>query len=95
MENFMEEKEEKIKSNKIVITNQNQIYLTGITKVLTSTESEISVAINGQNLSISGEKLSVTKLDIESGILEATGLVTAMRFSGTKQKQNIFKRVFG
>ena len=91
----MEEKVEKIKSNKIVLSNQNQLYLSGITKVLTSTENEISVVLNGQNLSIGGEKLSVTKLDVESGVLEATGLVTSMKFAGARQKQNIFKRVFG
>ena len=91
----MEEKVEKIKSNKITLTNQNQLCLSGITKVMTTTESEISVVLNGQNLCISGEKLSVTKLDVESGVLEATGLVTSMKFAGAKQKQNIFKRVFG
>lgn len=90
----MEEKQEKTKQNKIVLTNQNSLVITGVSKVLTSTEGEICVVINGQNLSITGEKLSVTKLDVESEILEAEGNVFSMKFAGHKHKENIFKRVF-
>ena len=91
----MEEKQEKTRQSKIVLTNQNSLVITGISKVLTSTDGEICVVINGQNFSITGEKLSVTKLDVESGILEADGLVFGMKFAGHKKKENIFKRVFG
>ena len=83
------------KSSKIVITNQNSILITGISKIITSTESELSAMLNGQTLSITGIKLSVSKLDVESGVLEAEGEVHQLKFSGKKQKENFFKRVFG
>lgn len=83
------------KSSKIVITNQNSILITGISKIISSTESEISAVLNGQTLSITGSKLSVSKLDVESGILEAEGEVHQLKFSGKRQKENFFKRVFG
>ncbi len=91
----MEEKIERTRQTKIILSNQNSLILTGISKVLTSTENEISVILNGQTLNIGGEKLTVTKLDIESGILEANGLVTNMKFAGHKQKEKFFKRIFG
>lgn len=83
------------KSSKIVITNQNSILITGISKVLSSTENEISALLNDQTFSISGTKLAVSKLDVESGILEAEGEVHQLKFGGKKQKENFFKRVFG
>lgn len=89
------ENENITKPSKIVITNQNSILITGISKIISSTESEISAVLNGQTLSITGSKLSVSKLDVESGILEAEGEVYQMKFSGKKQKDNFFKRVFG
>ena len=89
------QKNENNKPTKIVLSNQNNLYLTGVSKVLTSTESEISVILNNQNFSVFGQKLSVTKLDVESGVLEANGLVTNMKFAGHKQKENFFKRIFG
>lgn len=89
------ERETKNKPSKIVITNQNTIALNGISKVISSTQNEISVVINGQTFCITGSNLCVSKLDVETGILEATGEVHQMKFSGHKQKENIFKRVFG
>ena len=88
------QKTEKSKPTKIVLSNQNTLILNGISKVLTSTESEICVVMNEQNFSVLGQKLTVTKLDTESGILEANGLVTSMKFAGHKQKENFFKRIF-
>ena len=91
----MEEKIEKSKSSKIVLANQNTLTLTGITKVLSSTEKEISVVINQQTFCVDGQNLTVSKLDIESGVLEANGEVFGMRFLGHKKKENFFKRIFG
>ena len=90
-----ESEKPKNRQSKIVLCNQNTLSLTGVNKVLSSTESEIDVEINGQVFCISGSKLAVNKVDVESGILEATGEVHQMKFSGHKHKENFFKRVFG
>ena len=90
-----EEKKEASKPSKISITNQNTLLLNGISKVVTNTPTEISVLLAGKNLSILGENLTISKLDVESGVLEATGLVLGMKFLGHKQKENLFKRIFG
>ena len=90
----LNEKHEKNRPSKIVLSNQNNLILNGISKVLSSTENEICVVINEQKFCANGQKLTVTKLDVESGILEATGIVTSMKFEGHKQKENFFKRIF-
>lgn len=89
------QKKEFERPTKIVLTNQNTLSISGVSKVLTSTESEICVILNKQNFSVFGQKLTVTKLDVESGILEANGLVTSMKYAVPKQKENFFKRIFG
>ena len=89
------ENEKMSKSSKIVITNQNSVLITGISKVNSSTENEISAVLEGQILSVTGSKLSVSKLDVDSGILEAEGEIHQIKFAGKKQKENFFKRVFG
>lgn len=92
----MEEKEIIKKTSKVVLTNQNNLSITGISKILTSNENMISVVINGTTFEVSGNKLSTTKLDVDSGVLEANGEILSMKFLGKpKQKENFFKRIFG
>lgn len=83
------------KTSKLTLVNQNQLSLTGVNKVLTSTENIIMLLVNNQNVIIEGNKLTVKKLDVENGILEAEGIVTAIKYSNNKKKDSIFKRVFG
>lgn len=83
-----------LKNSKLVLINQNEICLTGVTKVVANTETNIALEINGKQANIDGTGLTVTKLDVQNGILEATGTINAIKFSHSKQKQNIFKRLF-
>lgn len=81
--------------SKVVITDQTYIVMNGITKVLTSTENTISALIGSQSICVDGEKLSVTKLDLQNKILEANGNILAIKYSKQKQKENFLKRIFG
>lgn len=83
------------KSTKLTLLNQKELCLTGISKVITSTENVIMLVINNQNVTVEGDKLTVKKLDVENGLLEAEGTVTAIKFGHSKKKDGLFKRVFG
>ena len=85
----------KPKNTKILLTNGNSLVLNGISKVIQSTNNLISVVMNTQRLDITGKNLTTNRLDVEMGILEATGDVLEMKFAGHKQKENFFKRIFG
>lgn len=93
-QNNVNEMKQNIKPNKIVITNQKEINLTGITKVNSATETTISLIINNKNLVIEGEKLHVLKLDVDSGIIDIEGCINTLKFDKSKQNKNIFKRIF-
>ena len=92
----MEEKKQEVqKPSKITICNQNDLTINGISKVLSSTEKLISVIINGKTVAVEGENLSVSELNIETGILVASGKILSIKYTTEKQKENIFKRIFG
>ena len=83
------------RQSKIVLTNQNELTINGVSKVVSSTESLIQAVINEQVLEITGEKLQILKIDVENGVLEAMGNFISFKFACHKQKQNFFKRIFG
>ena len=90
-----EKKQEIQKPSKIVICNQNDISISGISKVLSSTEKLISVVINGKVVAIEGENLSVSELNVETGVLVANGKVVSVKYTTEKQKDSLLKRIFG
>lgn len=92
----MEEKENQTqKTSKIVICNQSTVSITGVSKVLTQTDKIVSAILCGKTIEIDGENLSVSELNVESGILNVEGKIFAVKFLGDKKKENILKRIFG
>lgn len=92
----MEEKENQTqKSSKIVICNQQNISISGVSKVLSQTDKNVSAILSGKTLVIEGENLSVSQLNVESGVLNVDGKIFCVKFLGEKKKENLFKRIFG
>ena len=90
-----EEKKEISKPSKITICNQTELSISGITKVISSTEKIISVIINGKVVTVEGENLTVTELNVQTGNLTANGKVNSIKYTTEKQKDGIIKRIFG
>ena len=90
-----DKKQETQKQSKIVVCNQNAISINGISKVLSSTEKLISVVINGKVVAIEGENLTVSELNVETGVLIANGKIISIRYTTEKQKDGLLKRIFG
>ena len=87
--------ENDLSGTKILLTNGNTLFVSGVSKIVSSTQNGICLILNGQTLDIEGKNLTTTKLDTQNGILEASGDFVSMKFAGHKQKENIFKRIFG
>lgn len=92
MENNIETKS--FKNSKITITNQNITNLCGVSKVCSATENCISVIVDNKNFIFEGNNLQVTKLDVESGIVDFEGTIFSIKLGKQKAKKNIFKRIF-
>lgn len=80
--------------NKIILTNQENLSVSGIKKAHVVSETSIVVEVDNSTLQVLGTGMEVKKLDVESGILEVDGKIVGLKFSGPKEKFNLFKKIF-
>lgn len=82
------------KDSKVVLLNRKILIISGIEKVLTVSESSISLLLNGSTMNVFGENMEVKKLDVEQGLLEVEGRINNIKYLGVKEKIGFFKRIF-
>lgn len=82
------------KDNKLILINRSNLTITGIKKVLTVSETNISLLLENTSMNIFGEKMEVKRLDVESGILEVLGIINTIKYISAKEKTNLFKKIF-
>ena len=75
------------KNTKIVLNNQDDLIITGVSKVISSTENQILVVLEGKTLQIDGSKLTTPlqhymKRKNQSGFLDL--IFTIVIFTTTK-----------
>lgn len=85
--------ENSLKDNNITLFNRSRLTLSGVTKVISISPTSISVEAYGSGLLIFGNDMLVTKLDVESGNIEATGLFDAIKYTTSKNKGGFLKRI--
>ena len=80
----------------VKIEDRESICLTGVTDVLSFDEDSITADTDMGVLSIKGEGLHVTRLDLEQGILNIDGSVSALEYSSGygKNKGSMLSRIF-
>ncbi len=72
----------------------DRLTVTAVTKVITSCDKSIVLVQNKETLTIMGDGLSVTEINLESGRLSATGKVKEIKFSETLTKAGLIKKLF-
>lgn len=87
----MNEKEER-KPHSISIDNRNKCVMSGITKVVSATDSSISLQTTLGALTINGTGLKLTSYSETNGALSMQGEITALKYGN---KTSAFKRIFG
>ena len=79
-------------SQRLYLLDRKHISIDAVNEVKRSNNTEISLILSDKTaMTIQGTDISITKLDIESGTIEATGVFTSILYGS---KQNIFKRIF-
>lgn len=76
----------------ITLTNQTNLFLSGVEKVISVCPTELIVMIAGQKLCILGQNMEIQRLDLENKILIIDGLVTLIKYQA--KKQGLIKRMF-
>ena len=79
-------------NSKIILNHRKQISLSGVEEVFNSNESCIILKISGSKLQLNGSNISISKLDIENKILEATGFFNCIKFY--EKQEGLFKKFF-
>lgn len=90
----MENQEKSIIKTNIIIDELSKVKLTGVTKVFSAIESNISLILGDTNIIITGKNLHVTKLDLECKILEFEGEINSIKKESSGQNKNFIKRIF-
>lgn len=84
----------KTKAHKVVMDNRNNLSMTGITKV-TSIDPDLVLLVTEQGkLKIIGKNMQANTLDLDKGILELTGNISSMIYSGDKDGTFSLKGLF-
>ena len=77
------------------LENRSGLKLTGVTDVESFDEDTIMAYTDYGCLTVSGSKMHVEELNLDSGILQVTGEVSALIYSSkTEKSKGFIKRVF-
>ena len=81
--------------HKVIIDNQEMINVSCAEEILSSTEKEVFVKVNGKEvLQIKGEGLKIIKLIPEEKMLTISGKVNGLLYSSRITKKSLFGKVF-
>lgn len=76
----------------ITLTNQTNLFLSGVENVISVCPKEVVLTIAGQKLCVLGENMEIQRLDLENKILIIDGLVREIKYQA--KKQGVLKRMF-
>lgn len=78
-------------SESLSLINRKNIKLEGIVEINSSSETLLSVKLKDTILTITGQNMHISKLDINTGILEVDGVISSIKYG---KSENFFKRIF-
>jgi len=89
-----EKKIQKFNMSKLMLDNRKLLSLTGVERIVGASENKVVLVVAGDGITILGDGLHVTKLDVEEGVLELEGMVSEIKYSGNTGKTGLLKRIF-
>ena len=78
-------------NEKITLINRNNFIIEGVLEVISSSENEINIKVQDNNMIILGKNIHIEKLDIINKILECSGIFECIKYG---KNGNLFKRFF-
>ena len=78
----------------ISLEDRKRLSLSGVEDVESFDESQISMKTSGGRLIISGEGLNIGKLDLNSGEVTVSGLVTELCYEDASPSGSLWSRLF-
>lgn len=81
------------KNHTLVLSEKNNLKITGLENVISITENEANIVVNGEILNIKGSELRADKLSIEQGEMVIVGNICSLKYEHKKEKQGFFRRI--
>lgn len=90
MQKNLQEKESLISEN-LSLFKRNELKLEGIVEIIATSDTNLILKLKDCPLFITGSNINITKIDVNDGILEATGNFESFKYN---KSGNFFKRIF-
>ena len=81
-------------AHSLTLNSRNDFFLEGVEDVETFTAVQIILRTNMGRLVIKGKNLNITKLDVSSGEIRASGTVDSLTYSPMKKQHGMFNALF-
>jgi hypothetical protein len=86
-----QEKTQSLSNESLYLTSRKSLKLEGIVEICATSDTNINLKLQDTSLQIYGNNISIFRLDVEQGILEANGNFDCIKYGNSG---NIFKRIF-
>lgn len=82
------------KEHSLTLKDRETLSMSGITEVVSFSDSSLTLRTSCGDLLIRGDKLNIGQLNTETGELCVSGRVVFMRYSKGKKKGGVFEGLF-
>ncbi len=76
------------------IENRERISVTGVKRVDSFDEGEVSARLESAQVSVYGQGLHISRLDLDNGILIVDGFICGIEYSDSDTKSGFLSRIF-
>ena len=81
------------KSN-LTLTGRNVLSISGIKKIKSTEPARVIAVLDNCHIIISGANLSVQNVSLSTGVLDLSGVVTAIQYTNSGKRKFSFKNIF-
>lgn len=85
---------QKFTDHKLHLDNRKKLNLTGVDKVISANDGQVVARVGNSKIFIVGKDLTVSKLDVDSGVLDLTGEIFSIKYNHSAAPQGFFRRLF-
>ncbi|MGN0435693.1 MAG: sporulation protein YabP [Wujia sp.] len=82
-------------NHRVVMSGRNSCEITGVSEVLAFDEQQVSLHTSEGKLTIKGNSLHVSGLDVDKGQLKMTGNIDSMNYSEIHSAGRATKKILG
>ena len=82
------------KYSNLILDNRKKLSVTGVEDVAGFNDESVSLKTVNGDLLVSGSKLHISKLDLDTGNVELEGVVNSLQYSREKNDKTFLQRLF-